>query len=81
MAELAGTADKTKALELEKAAMDIWLADMPAVNLVQFYNRTANNAHYWTNWPSTVTDPYMNGIHMHTGFPYTLMQLEATDAP
>ena len=81
VAELAGTADKAKALELEKAAMAIWLEDLPAVNLVQFYNRTANNEHYWTNWPSTVTDPYMNGIHMHTGFPYTLMQLEATDAP
>ncbi|MFZ1756497.1 MAG: ABC transporter substrate-binding protein, partial [Caldilineaceae bacterium] len=79
--ELAVTADEAKVRELEHAAMDIWLRDLPDVNLAQFYNRTANNQHYWTNWPSTDTDPYMNGIHMHTGFPYTMMQLKATNAP
>ena len=67
--------------ELERAGMEIWLQDLPEVPLVQFYNRTGNNGHYWTNWPSTATDPYMNGIQMHTGFPYTLLQLQATDAP
>ena len=75
--ELAVTADEAKVRELEKAAMEIWLADMPDVNLLQFYNRTGNNAHYWDNWPSTVDDPYMNGIQMHTGFPYTTLQLKA----
>ncbi len=78
--ELAVTADEAKVRELEHAAMDIWLRDMPDVNLLQFYNRTGNNGHYWTNWPSTVSDPYMNGIQMHTGFPYTTLQLKATDA-
>ena len=76
--ELAVTADEAKVRELEAAAMDIWLNDLPDVNLVQFYNRTGNNGHYWTNWPSTVTEPYMNGIQMHTGFPYTTLQLEPT---
>ena len=79
--ELAVAADETTVRELEKAAMDIWLRDLPDINLAQFYNRTGNNAYYWTNWPSTDTDPYMNGIHMHTGFPYTTLQLKATDAP
>ncbi len=79
--ELATAADEATVRDLEEAAMEIWLRDLPDVNLAQFYNRTANNAHYWTNWPSTVDDPYMNGIHMHTGFPYTALQLEATDAP
>ena len=79
--ELAYTADEAKVRELERAAMDIWLQDLPDVQLVQFYNRTGNNQHYWTNWPSTATDPYMNGIHPHTGFPYILMNLEPTDAP
>jgi hypothetical protein len=51
------------------------------IQLVQFYNRTGNNQHYWTNWPATATDPYMNGIHPHTGYAYTLLQLEPTDAP
>jgi peptide/nickel transport system substrate-binding protein len=79
--QLATATNDTQVRELERQAMEIWLTDMPAVPLLQFYNRTANNGHYWTNWPSTVTDPYMNGIQMHTGFPYTMLQLQATDAP
>lgn len=79
--ELAVTADEGMVRELERQAMDIWLRDLPDVNLVQFYNRTGNNGYYWTNWPSTDTDPYMNGIQMHTGFPYTALQLQPTDAP
>ncbi|MBX3013252.1 MAG: ABC transporter substrate-binding protein [Caldilineaceae bacterium] len=78
--ELSTTADEAKVRELEHAAMAIWLQDLPDVQLVQFYNRTGNNQHYWTNWPSTATDPYMNGIHPHTGFAYTLLKLQATDA-
>lgn len=78
--ELGVTADEATVRELEIAAMDIWLRDLPEVPLVQFYNRTGNNAHYWDNWPSTATEPYMNGIQMHTGFPYTTLQLEAKQA-
>jgi peptide/nickel transport system substrate-binding protein len=76
--ELAVAADEAQVMELERAAMEIWLRDLPDINLVQFYNRTGNNATYWTNWPSTATDPYMNGIQMHTGFPYTTLKLEST---
>ncbi len=78
--ELASTTSDQQVRALEHQAMDIWLKDLPEVPLLQFYNRTANNGHYWTNWPSTATDPYMNGIWMHTGFPYTMLQLQATDA-
>jgi len=78
--ELAITADEGRVRELERAAMEMWLSDLPEVPLVQFYNRTGNNGRYWANWPSTDTDPYMNGIQMHTGFPYTMLQLQATDA-
>jgi ABC-type transport system substrate-binding protein len=78
--ELSVTADEAKVRELEHAAMEIWLQDLPDLQLVQFFNRTGNNQHYWTNWPSTATDPYMNGIHPHTGFAYTLLKLEPTDA-
>jgi ABC-type transport system substrate-binding protein len=78
--ELATATDDTQVRGLEHQAMEIWLRDLPEVPLLQFYNRTGNNGHYWTNWPSTATDPYMNGIWMHTGFPYTMMQLQATNA-
>ena len=69
-----------KVRELEHAAMDIWLQDMPDIQLVQFYNRPGINQHYWKNWPTAATDPYMNGIHPHTGFAYTLLNLEPTGA-
>jgi peptide/nickel transport system substrate-binding protein len=75
--ELAVAADESRVLALEHAAMEIWLRDIPDINLVQFYNRTGNNTTYWANWPSTASDPYMNGIQMHTGFPYTTLQLQA----
>jgi ABC-type transport system substrate-binding protein len=79
--EMASATGDEEIRALERSAMEIWLTDLPEVPLLQFYNRTGNNGHYWTNWPSTVTDPYMNGIQMHTGFPYTMLQLKATDAP
>jgi peptide/nickel transport system substrate-binding protein len=78
--QMATATDDAQIRTLEREAMDIWLRDLPEVPLLQFYNRTGNNGHYWTNWPSTSTDPYMNGIQMHTGFPYTMLQLQATNA-
>lgn len=78
--EMATATSDEQIRAMERAAMEIWLQDLPEVPLLQFYNRTGNNGHYWSNWPSTVTDPYMNGIQMHTGFPYTMLQLKATDA-
>lgn len=77
--ELAQAADLETVRSLEKQAMEFWLADMPEVPLTQFFNRVGRNTHYWTNYPTT-ENPYMNGISPHTGFPYILMQLEATDA-
>lgn len=80
VSEMATATTDEQIRTLERSAMDIWLRDLPEVPLLQFYNRTGNNGHYWTNWPSTADEPYMNGIWMHTGFPYTMMQLQATDA-
>jgi peptide/nickel transport system substrate-binding protein len=77
--ELAETADITRVRELEYAAMDIYLEDLPDVSLVEFFNRFATNTYYWENWPNTLTDPYMNGIAPHTGYPYTLMKLVPTN--
>ena len=77
--ELAETADLNKVRELEKAAMAIWLEDLPDIPLVEFFNRFATNTCYWDNWPSLVTDPYMNGIAPHTGYPYTLLFLTPTN--
>jgi len=79
VAELALAADLETVRDLEHQAMDIWLRDMPDIPLLQFFNRVGRNTHYWTNFPTT-ENPYMNGISPHTGFPYIVLQLEATDA-
>jgi peptide/nickel transport system substrate-binding protein len=79
VAELAQAADLETVRSLEQQAMEIWLQDMPDIPLLQFFNRVGRNTHYWTNYPTT-ENPYMNGISPHTGFPYILLQLEATDA-
>ncbi|MFN8441157.1 MAG: ABC transporter substrate-binding protein [Caldilineaceae bacterium] len=79
--QLGNASEQSKVLELEHQAMEIWLKDLPDIQLVQFFNRPGINQHYWKNWPTVATDPYMNGIHPHTGFAYTLLNLEPTDAP
>ncbi|MBN4064814.1 hypothetical protein JYU04_03660, partial [Dehalococcoides mccartyi] len=77
--ELSEAADITKVRQLEYDAMEIFLRDLPDVTLVEFFNRFATNSYYWENWPSTVDVPYMNGLAVHTGFPYTVGKLTATD--
>ena len=77
--ELSVTADLTKVRELEFAAMDIYLKDLPDVSLVEFFNRVATNTYYWENWPSLTGTAYMNGIAPHTGYPYTFLFLTPTN--
>ena len=71
--------DTQKVLDLTEQALRIWLADMPDVPLFEFFNRVARNETYWENWPADAPgyEPYMNGIHPHTGFPYILGNLKA----
>lgn len=61
------------------AAMEIWYEELPDIPLLQFLNSPIRSTKYWTGWP-TESDPYMNGLFLHTGFPYTLLQLKATGA-
>ncbi len=82
VALMAEEPDEEKVLELTRNALQIWIKDMPAVPIFEFFNRVARNEHYWTNWPANAPGytPYMNGIHPHTGFPYILSKLEPTNA-
>ncbi len=59
--------------------MEIWIEDLPSIPVLQFLNSPIRTTKYWTNWPSS-ENPYMNGLFLHTGFPYTLLQLKATNA-
>ena len=78
--EIARNPDPAKVQELTHDAMAIWLKDLPDIPLVEFFNRFSINEHYWTNWPTAATTPYMNGLHLHTGMSITLMRLEPTNA-
>ena len=54
--------DDPKMQDLFRSAMEIWLADLPAMPLTEASLLTPFNEHYWTNWP-TVDNNYV-----HPGF-------------
>ena len=58
-----------------RAAIEIWLRELPEVPLIQYFHRIAYNTTYWTNWP-TEENPYINGAQRHLTFPLLLWNLE-----
>ena len=59
--------DKTKLQGLFRQAMEIWLPNLPDIQLVHLYHTIARNETYWTGWP-TQDDPYINPAHFHLTF-------------
>jgi peptide/nickel transport system substrate-binding protein len=53
-----------KLKDLFRAAMEIWLPDLPDVQLVQNYHRIPMNTSRWTNWP-TDENAFVNGASWH----------------
>jgi peptide/nickel transport system substrate-binding protein len=53
-----------KLKELFRAAMEIWLPDLPDIQLVQNYHRIPLNTTNWTNWP-TDDNAYVNDASWH----------------
>lgn len=64
-----------KLVEIFRAAMEIWLPELPDIQLVQNYHRIPMNTTYWKNWP-TAENPYVNGAHWHLTFPMVLWNLQ-----
>jgi peptide/nickel transport system substrate-binding protein len=56
--------------------MEIWLPELPDIQLVQNIHRIPWNTTYWKNWP-TEPHPYVNGAHWHLTFPMVLWRLQA----
>jgi peptide/nickel transport system substrate-binding protein len=56
-----------KLKELFHAAMEIWLPDLPDIQLVQNYHRIPLNTTNWTNWP-TAENSYINDASWHLTF-------------
>jgi len=70
--------DDPKTAELFRSAMEIWLKELPDVQLLQFYHRIPLNTTYWTGWPSK-EDPYMNEAFWHRTFINILTKLQPTE--
>ena len=63
--KISTSADSDEIKNLTNKAMRIWLSELPDIPLTEFFNRFAISKKYWMNWPTLVTDPYMNGLHLH----------------
>jgi len=55
--------------------MEIWLPELPDIQLVQNYHRIPWNTTYWKNWP-TEENAYINGAHWHLTFAMVLWSLQ-----
>ena len=74
--QMGQTAVKDPALVgLYRQAMSIWLRELPAIPLVQWFHRIPHNQTYWTGWP-TAEDPYINSAYWHRTWLRVLLRLE-----
>jgi peptide/nickel transport system substrate-binding protein len=67
--------DTAKLQALFRRAMEIWLPDLPDIQLVQNHHRIPMNTTYWTNWP-TAENAYINGASWHLTFPLVMWNLK-----
>ncbi len=67
--------DTKKLAEIWRQAMEIWLPELPDIQLVQNYHRIPWNTTFWKNWP-TEENAYVNGAHWHLTFPMVLWNLQ-----
>ena len=51
-----------RTMELFRAAMEIWLRELPDVPLLQFYHRIPMNTTYWTDWPTDREPLHQRGL-------------------
>ena len=69
--------DNVKQLaDIWRRAMEIWLPDLPDIQLVQNIHRIPWNTTYWKNWP-TESNAYVNGAHWHLTFAMVLWNLQS----
>ncbi|MBV9685767.1 MAG: hypothetical protein JO096_00965, partial [Alphaproteobacteria bacterium] len=70
--------DDTKRLsDIWRRAMEIWLPELPDIQLVQNYHRIPWNTNNWKHWP-TEQDSYVNGAHWHLTFAMVLWNVQPT---
>lgn len=64
-----------KLKELFRAAMEIWLPELPDVQLVQNYHRIPLNTTRWKNWPTEDND-YINDASWHLTYNMVLWNVQ-----
>ena len=69
--------DVDKLKGIFRKAMEIWLPDLPDIQLVQNFHRIPMNTTYWTNWP-TAENAYVNGASWHLTHAMVLWNLKPT---
>ena len=74
--EAYATTDSKKLADIWRRAMEIWLPELPDIQLVQNYHRIPWNTAYWKNWP-TEENAYVNGAHWHLTFAMVLRNLQS----
>ena len=67
--------DTEKMKTIFRKAMEIWLPDLPDIQLVQNIHRIPMNTTYWTNWP-TAENPIVNGASWHLTHAMVLWNLK-----
>jgi len=69
--------NKAKLVELWRKAMEIWIPELPDIQLVHNIHRIPMNTTNWTNWP-TEQNPYINGAFWHLTYALVLWNLQPT---
>ena len=64
-------------MEQWRRAMEIWLPELPDIQIQEWYHRIPMNTTYWEGWP-TAENPYVNGAFWHLTFQLILNRLTAT---
>jgi peptide/nickel transport system substrate-binding protein len=74
---LTAMTDTEKLKTLFHKAMEIWLPNLPDIQLTQWYHNIAFNQHYWTGWPSD-ENSYVNEASWHLTWQLVLNHLQPT---
>jgi peptide/nickel transport system substrate-binding protein len=68
-------ADKAKLVQLVRKAMEIWLPELPDIQINYLFHRPPMNTTYWKGYP-TEENPYINGCSWHLTYNMMLWNLD-----
>ncbi|TVR72965.1 MAG: ABC transporter substrate-binding protein [Sphaerobacteraceae bacterium] len=69
--------DQDRLMELFHDAMEIWIPELPNIQIQEWYHRVPMNTTFWEGWP-TVENEYVNGAFWHLTFQLVLNELQPT---